>query len=1217
MRKLHRFTLPAFGLLLLLAALGWPACASAQTAFKIIHSFAGGSSDGANPMGDLILTNGTLYGMTSGGGAGCGGNGCGALFKSDFNGNVVLLHSFAGGAGDGAAPRGSLTLSSDGLTLYGMTPAGGGGSCSNTLNNIAGCGTLFKSDTTSGAGYSMIGSLTGATDPHLPMGSLLNLSGTLYGTSAAGGSGAGTTYGVSGYGTLFSSDTSGDINVLHPFGVVSGDGAIPLGSLVASSGGTTLYGMTSGGGTNGVGTVFKSDVSGNASVLYSFDGAIKGQGPVGALVLSGSTLYGMASGGGANGLGTIFKSDLSGNVSLLHTFAGGAADGALPWGSLTLSADGNTLYGTTLTGGGTGCGGNGCGTIFKIATSGGATFQVLHAFNVSATDGGLPYGSLILSGGTLYGMTYAGGTGAKGVIFSLGPAGVASTSPASGATAVATTSLVTATFNAAMESSSITAANFTLTNVTNGGTAVAGTVTYDASSQTATFTPTGGLSEATTYTATLTSGITDAGGAPLASAPFTWTFTTSLAPTVTAKSPVGSNVAVSSLVTATFSSNMASSSITTTTFSVTHTVSGSPVAVAGSVAYNSATKTATFTPSASLTAGTSYTVTISTGVTDSTGEPMAAPVIWTFTTATPGTTSPSVTIVSPQAGATGVPLNTLVKAQFSTAMNASTINSTNFTLSGGVTGSVSYNSTTYVATLSHSATLAANTTYTATITTAVTDASGNPLPATYTWTFTTGTTSDTTPPYVTIVSPASGSKGAAANSVVQAQFSEAVDPTTVTTATFLVTQNRLNTSVAGTVSVAGNLATFTPTNPIGYPYDYTATITTGVTDLAGNAMSAAYAWSFTTVDTSTPVYSGAGTATVGSVTGTGNITVSVSSGALYEIHAVSDGNAALNSTGKPSGLLFPDGMVFYQVTGLTPGATITATITFPTVISAEAKVYKAGSSGFYDFTAHVLSISGNTVTVSLTDGGAGDDDGAANGVIVDPIGVADPIPAISLPLSWNFGSVTIGQSSSQTFTISETSGGVLILGALTLTGTNASEFSVPTASDHCSGATLSSSSCTFSLTFTPASAGVKVAYISVTTNDPDQTDLTGTLSASGSSPSAPTSFTSSSSSGNSCFIATAAYGSYLDPHVATLRAFRDRRLLTNAPGRAFVALYYRHSPAIADFIRGHDTLRALTRWCLTPFIYAVDYPYSALPALAVALGIIALAAGRRKGRPGR
>jgi hypothetical protein len=94
-----------------------------------------------------------------------------------------------------------------------------------------------------------------------------------------------------------------------------------------------------------------------------------------------------------------------------------------------------------------------------------------------------------------------------------------------------------------------------------------------------------------------------------------------------------------------------------------------------------------------------------------------------------------------------------------------------------------------------------------------------------------------------------------------------------------------------------------------------------------------------------------------------------------------------------------------------------------------------------------------------------------------------------------------------------------------------------------------------------------------------------------------------------CFIATAAWGSALDPHVQSLRRFRDRFLLTHAPGRKLVALYYRFSPPLADYIAVRPRARAATRALLWPLVFAVEHPAVLLFLLAGGLWL----ARRRRG----
>jgi hypothetical protein len=99
------------------------------------------------------------------------------------------------------------------------------------------------------------------------------------------------------------------------------------------------------------------------------------------------------------------------------------------------------------------------------------------------------------------------------------------------------------------------------------------------------------------------------------------------------------------------------------------------------------------------------------------------------------------------------------------------------------------------------------------------------------------------------------------------------------------------------------------------------------------------------------------------------------------------------------------------------------------------------------------------------------------------------------------------------------------------------------------------------------------------------------------------------SGGGGCFIATAAYGSSLDPHVRSLRRFRDEILMRSRPGRALVAWYYDVSPPVAQYIEEHETLRTFTRMALTPLVLSIEAP---VLAFSVFIGLLFLTFGLRR-----
>jgi uncharacterized repeat protein (TIGR03803 family) len=307
-----------------------------------------------------------------------------------------VLHHFTGRTNDGSVAWGSLIGSSP--VLYGMTCYGGG-----TSNGI-----VFRIYN-DGTGFEVLHSfVSAATDGIWPVGSLILSDATLYGMATSAGSTNG--------GTVFRLGTNGaEFNVLRRFTVT--DGMWPWGSLLQA--GSVLYGLNSyGGSTNGwfgKGTAFSIDTNNGSQfqVLHTFQGGINdGISPHGTFHQSGSTLYATTLVGGSNNLGTLFKINLDGNgFQILHHFRGGANDGSRPY-NVKLVQSGSTFYGTTEDGGS-----REMGAVFRMETDG-TGFGLLHSFT-GGDQGRKPFGSLILSGSTLYGLTSDEDTGTDGTIYSI------------------------------------------------------------------------------------------------------------------------------------------------------------------------------------------------------------------------------------------------------------------------------------------------------------------------------------------------------------------------------------------------------------------------------------------------------------------------------------------------------------------------------------------------------------------------------------------------------------------------------------------------------------------------------------------------------------------------------------------------------------------------------------------------------------------------------
>ncbi|MEH2409053.1 choice-of-anchor tandem repeat GloVer-containing protein [Nostoc sp.] len=354
-----------------------------------------------------------------------------------FAGTLTTVVNFNGT--NGATPKAGVFAGSDG-NLYGTTSAGGSQSK----------GTAFKLTGSTLSTLTTLVNFTGTNGTN-PVARLFQASdGNLYGATFTGG--------TNNLGTLFQLKKTTFTTLTNLWNFNGTNGANPAGRLISGSDGN-LWGITSAGGVNSKGTIFKIPLTGGVSTIlvnfngingatplarlqlasdgnyygtasaggatnkgvafkltpaglitsYSFSGA-NGQSPQAGLIESSGFIYGTTSVGGASNKGAIFKVPLGGGTLVLVASFNGS-NGANPTAALTKGKDGN-YYGTTSTGGA-----NNKGGIYRLA---GGTITLLFSFN--GTNGATPQSTLIqLANGAFYGTASTGGASGQGTVFKFIP----------------------------------------------------------------------------------------------------------------------------------------------------------------------------------------------------------------------------------------------------------------------------------------------------------------------------------------------------------------------------------------------------------------------------------------------------------------------------------------------------------------------------------------------------------------------------------------------------------------------------------------------------------------------------------------------------------------------------------------------------------------------------------------------------------------------------
>jgi uncharacterized repeat protein (TIGR03803 family) len=354
------------------------------TVMASLYWFTGGA-DGGTPNGLILGSNGILYGTTQTNGPYNGGT----VFSLTTNGVFQTLVSF--NSTNGSNSLAALVQGSDG-NFYGTTENGG--------TNAA--GTVFEMTTNGTLTTLATFADENSINPYIAL--VQGTSGNFYGATQNSNK--------VGDGNIFEMTPSGTLDVIYSF-TGGQDGNEPIGALAQGTDGN-FYGMTTAGGADANGGVFKMTPGGALTNMYSFTGGTDGYDPYGALVQgTDGNFYGVTRRNVLDGYrfdGTIFTFSTNGALTTLYTLNPLYGDGQYPFAGLIQGADGN-FYGTTLYDTTTN------GTVFRITPDG--LYTDLATFNGS-DDGAQPKAAMVQDAeGNFYGTTTVGGPYGKGSVFRL------------------------------------------------------------------------------------------------------------------------------------------------------------------------------------------------------------------------------------------------------------------------------------------------------------------------------------------------------------------------------------------------------------------------------------------------------------------------------------------------------------------------------------------------------------------------------------------------------------------------------------------------------------------------------------------------------------------------------------------------------------------------------------------------------------------------------